>query len=260
MSEVASGTAMFDLTGRVCVVTGGGRGIGRAISQSLASCGAQVVVSGRNAATLADAVDSIVAAGGKAHAVVADISSEGDVIRLAEEVKARFGKTDVLVNNAGINAIYKSLEKTTLEEWNEIMGTNLTGVFLACREFGRQMLEAERGSIITISSIAGRVGLPKTGPYCASKGGVELLTKSLAIDWAKRGVRVNTVSPAFVETDLTSGMRDHPVLAERLKERTPMRRFAAPDEISGAVIYLASDASRYVTGQTIGVDGGWTAA
>ncbi len=166
----------------------------------------------------------------------------------------------MLVNNAGINAIYKPLETTTLDEWNEIIGVNLTGVFLCTRAFGRTMLEAGRGSIINITSIGGRVGLARTGPYCASKGGVELLTKSVSIDWAKKGVRVNAVSPAYIETDLTSGLRDHPVLADRLTARTPMGRFAVPDEIGGAVLFLASDASSYVTGQTIGVDGGWTAA
>lgn len=250
----------FDLKGKTCVVTGGGRGIGRAIAEAFAQAGARVAISGRNAATLANAVRAMTEAGGEAHAIQADISLEADVERLASEVKARFGAPHVLVNNAGVNAIYKTLEDTTLDEWSEIIGTNLTGVFLACRAFGRQMLEAGRGSVISISSVAGRVGLAKTGAYCASKGGLELLTKSVAIDWAKRGVRINTVSPGFVETDLTSGLRDHAVLAERILRRTPMNRFAGSEEIVGAVLYLASDASSYVTGQTIGVDGGWTAA
>lgn len=251
---------MFDLEGKVCVITGGGRGIGKSIAAALAEHGATVVITGRTQATLDAAAQEITQAGGKADAIVADVSSEDDVERLARTVGKRHGRAHVLVNNAGVNAIYKRAEETTLAEWNEIIGTNLTGVFLTCRAFGRSMLEAGAGSIVTISSIGGRVGLAKTAPYCASKGGVELLTRSLAIDWAPKGVRVNTVAPAYVETDLTAGLSEHPILAERIIQRTPMRRFAQPDEISGAVVFLASDASDYVTGQTIGVDGGWTAA
>lgn len=252
--------SMFDLSGRVCVVTGGGRGIGKSIAAALAAHGATVVISGRTQATLDAAAQEIAQAGGKVDAIAADVASEDDVARLARIVEERHGGAQVLVNNAGVNAIYKKAEDTTLAEWNEIIATNLTGVFLTCREFGRAMLAAGSGSIVTISSIGGRVGLAKTAPYCASKGGVELLTRSLAIDWAPKGVRVNTVAPAYVETDLTAGLSAHPVLGERIVQRTPMRRFGRPDEISGAVVYLASDASLYVTGQTIGVDGGWTAA
>lgn len=257
-----SGTVkpMFDLEGKVCVITGGGRGIGKSIASALAAHGATIVITGRTQATLDAAAQEITQAGGKADAIVADVSSEDDVERLVRMVEERHGRADVLVNNAGVNAIYKRAEETSLAEWNEIISTNLTGVFLTCRAFGRLMLDAGAGSIITISSIGGRVGLAKTAPYCASKGGVELLTRSLAIDWAPKGVRVNTVAPAYVETDLTAGLSDHPILAERIIQRTPMRRFARPGEISGAVIFLASDASIYVTGQTIGVDGGWTAA
>ncbi|WP_173934514.1 3-oxoacyl-ACP reductase family protein [Chelativorans sp. Marseille-P2723] len=251
---------MFDLSGRVCVVTGGGRGIGKSIATALAAHGATVVITGRTQTTLDAAAEEISHAGGKVDAITADVSSEDDVERLARAVEKRHGVAKVLVNNAGVNAIYKRVEDTTLAEWNEIIATNLTGVFLTCRAFGRGMLTAGSGSIVTISSIGGRVGLGKTGPYCASKGGVELFTRSLAIDWAPKGVRVNTVAPAYVETDLTAGLSEHPVLSERITQRTPMRRFAHPDEIAGAVVYLASDASLYVTGQTIGVDGGWTAA
>lgn len=252
--------SMFDLSGRVCVVTGGGRGIGKAIATALAAQGATVVITGRTQATLDAAAEEIGRSGATVDAIAADVASEDDVARLARIVEERHGGARVLVNNAGVNAIYKKAEDTTLSEWNEIIATNLTGVFLTCRAFGRSMLAAGSGSIVTISSIGGRVGLAKTAPYCASKGGVELLTRSLAIDWAPRGVRVNTVAPAYVKTDLTAGLAAHPVLGERIVQRTPMHRFGQPDEIAGAVVFLASDASLYVTGQTIGVDGGWTAA
>lgn len=255
-----NGAASFDLTGRVCVVTGGGRGIGKSISAALAAHGAIVVLSGRSTPTLEAAVAEIRTLGGKADFVAADMQREDAVVAMAQTVAERFGPAHVLVNNAGVNAIYKGADTTTLDEWNTIIGTNLTGVFLACREFGRQMLEAGRGSIVNITSIGGRVGLGKTAAYCASKGGVELMSKSMAIDWAKKGVRVNCVAPAYVETDLTTGLVDHPVLAGKITGRTPMGRFAKPDEIGGAVVYLASDVSSYVTGQSIGVDGGWTGA
>lgn len=251
---------MFDLAGRVCVVTGGGRGIGKSISKALAAHGGKVVVAGRSEDTLKQAVDEIRAAGGTADWLTADMQDEGQVVRFAETVAERFGPAHVLVNNAGVNAIYKGAEKTSLDEWNTIIGTNLTGVFLTCREFGRQMLAAGRGSIINISSIGGRTGLGKTAAYCASKGGVELLTKSMAIDWAPKGVRVNCVAPAYVETDLTAGLSEHPVLGAKITGRTPMGRFAKTDEIAGAVVFLASDASTYLTGESIAVDGGWTGA
>ena len=252
--------SMFDLAGRVCVVTGGGRGIGKSIATALALNGGKVVITGRTEDTLKQATADIRAKGGDADYVVADMREEEAVVRLAANVAERFGPVHVLVNNAGVNAIYKGAEKTTLDEWNTIIGTNLTGVFLACREFGRQMLEAGRGSIINISSIGGRTGLGKTAAYCASKGGVELLSKSMALDWAQKGVRVNCVAPAYVETDLTSGLAEHPVLGPRIVGRTPMGRLGNTDEVSGAVVFLASDAASYITGESIAVDGGWTSA
>ncbi len=252
------GPGMFDLKGRVCVVTGGGRGIGKSIALALARHGGEVIVTGRSEDTLKQAVDDFRSEGLTAHWLAADMQDEAQVVRLAETVAKRFGPAAVLVNNAGVNAIYKGAEKTTLDEWNTIIGTNLTGVFLTCREFGRQMLAAGRGSIVNISSIGGRTGLARTAAYCASKGGVELLTKSMAIDWAPKGVRVNCVAPAYIETDLTQGLAAHPVLGAKITGRTPMGRFGRTDEIAGAVVFLACDASSYLTGESIAVDGGWT--
>ena len=250
---------LYDLTGRVCIVTGGGRGIGRGISEGLAAFGAKVVMTGRTEATLAEAATAIREKGGEAIGHAADISSEGDVLALRDATIARYGRIDVLVNNAGINPIYKSLERTALDEWQTIIDTNLTGLFLCCKHLGTPMVTQGKGSIINISSIAGHVGLKRSVPYCASKGGVELLTKALAIDWAPKGVRVNTIAPGYFETDLTAGVRGKDELARPLLDRTPLDRFGKLDDIAGAVVFLASDASAYVTGASLAVDGGWTA-
>jgi NAD(P)-dependent dehydrogenase (short-subunit alcohol dehydrogenase family) len=250
---------MFDLTGRVAIVTGGGRGIGRGISEGLAAFGAKVVMTGRNEATLAEAATEIRANGGEVIGHAADISKEDDVIALRDAVLARYGRIDVLVNNAGINPIWKNLERTTLDEWQNIMDTNLTGPFLCCKYLGTPMVEQGKGSIINISSVAGNVGLKRSVPYCASKGGVELLAKALALDWASKGVRVNTIAPGYFETDLTAGVRANDAIAAPLIAHTPLGRFAKLDDIAGAVVFLASDASAYVTGASLAVDGGWTA-
>lgn len=250
---------LFDLTGTVAVVTGAGRGLGRAMAAGLAVHGAEVVLCGRTAETLAATADELTAEGAKVWWKTADVSREEDVTALLAAVLERHGRVDALVNNAGINPIYKAPERTDAADWQSIIDVNLTGVYLCCRHFGAAMVERGRGSVITISSVAGHVGLRRTLPYCAAKGGVELMTKSLALDWAPSGVRVNCIAPGYFETDLTAGMRDHAALSERLLGQTPMGRFGKAEELVGAAVFLASPASSYVTGQSIVVDGGWTA-
>jgi NAD(P)-dependent dehydrogenase (short-subunit alcohol dehydrogenase family) len=172
-------------------------------------------------------------------------------------VLARCGKIDVLVNNAGVNPIFKGIERTSVEDWRQIIDVNLTGVFLCCKHIGGAI--GEGGSVINISSVAGHGGLPRSVPYCASKGGVEMLTKALALDWAKRKVRVNTLAPGWVDTDLTHGLLEHDVHGKRLLDRTPLGRFATPLDMAGGVVFLASDASAFMTGQSLVIDGGWGA-
>jgi len=244
----------FDLTGKICIVTGAGRGIGRGIAESLARHGATVVLTGRTAATLTDAAAAI---GAGASTQIADVANEADVIALRDAVLARHGRIDVLVNNAGINPVWRGIEKISLADWQAIIDTNLTGTFLCCKYLGGAMRQG--GSIINVSSIAGRVGLTRSIPYCASKGGVELLTKALALDWAKRGVRVNCLAPGYVDTDLTHGVLTHEVHGAPFLAHIPMGRFGTTKEMGGAVVFLASDASTYMTGQSLVVDGGWTA-
>jgi NAD(P)-dependent dehydrogenase (short-subunit alcohol dehydrogenase family) len=246
----------FDLTGRVAVVTGGGRGIGRAIADGFARHGAQVVLSGRTEATLLDAAKAI---GERASTHVADVSHEADVLALRDAVLTRHGRIDVLVNNAGINPIFRGIERISLDEWQSIIDINLTGAFLCCKHLGGAMVEQGRGSIINISSVGGHVGLLRSVPYCASKGGVEMLTRALALDWAQRGVRVNTLAPGWVDTDLTHGLLEHDLHGKRLLDHTPMGRFATAGDMVGAAVFLASDASAYMTGQSLLIDGGWTA-
>jgi gluconate 5-dehydrogenase len=244
----------FDLSGKICIVTGAGRGIGRGIAESLARHGATLVLTGRTAATLTDAAAAI---GAAASTQVADVAHEADVIALRDAVLARHGRIDVLVNNAGINPVWRGIEKTSLADWQAIIDTNLTGTFLCCKYLGGAM--GQGGSVVNVSSIAGHVGLTRSVPYCASKGGVEMLTKALALDWAKRGVRVNCLAPGYVDTDLTHGVLTHEVHGKPFLDHVPMGRFGTPREMGGAAVFLASDASSYMTGQSLVVDGGWTA-
>jgi gluconate 5-dehydrogenase len=244
----------FDLTGKVCIVTGGGRGIGRGMAEGLYRHGATVVLTGRTLSVLEEAAAAM---GDRAYGIACDVSKEAEVLALRDAVVARSGKIDVLVNNAGVNPIFKTIERTSLEEWQNIIDINLTGIFLCCKYLGGAI--GEGGSVINVSSVAGHAGLPRSVPYCGSKGGVEMMTKALALDWAKKGVRVNTLAPGWVDTDLTHGLLEHDVHGKRLLDRTPLGRFARPIDMAGGVVFLASDASAFMTGQSLVIDGGWTA-
>jgi gluconate 5-dehydrogenase len=244
----------FDLTGKVCIVTGGGRGIGRGMAEGLYRHGATVVLTGRTLSVLEEAAAAM---GDRAYGIACDVSKEAEVLALRDAVVARSGKIDVLVNAAGVNPIFKTIERTSLEEWQNIIDINLTGIFLCCKYLGGAI--GEGGSVINVSSVAGHAGLPRSVPYCGSKGGVEMMTKALALDWAKKGVRVNTLAPGWVDTDLTHGLLEHDVHGKRLLDRTPLGRFARPIDMAGGVVFLASDASAFMTGQSLVIDGGWTA-
>jgi NAD(P)-dependent dehydrogenase (short-subunit alcohol dehydrogenase family) len=249
----------FWLEGRNAVVTGASRGIGQAIAVGYARSGANVVVVGRDAGRLAPVVEEIAALGRRAVPVVADVLVAADVARLADEAEQALGPIDVLVNNAGGSPIYRPAEQTTDDDWDLVVDLNLRGTFLCCREFGRRMIARSDGRIVNLVSIGARVGLQRLAAYCAAKAGVEGLTRALAVEWAPHGVLVNALGPSFVETDLTRGLRENERIRSSLLDQTPLGRFARPDEVVGAAIFLASAASTYVTGQTIYVDGGWTA-
>jgi NAD(P)-dependent dehydrogenase (short-subunit alcohol dehydrogenase family) len=248
---------LISVEGLRVAVTGSTRGIGRAIAQAFVDEGARVAVTGRRGDT-AEAVARELGRGAIGRAL--DVASEDSVRGLAAELQEHWGGLDVLVNNAGIDPHFANLQDTSTQSWREILATNLDGVFHCCRHLGGLMLAARSGAVINVSSVGGRVALKKQVPYCASKGAVDQVTRTLALDWAELGVRVNGIGYGFVETELTSGMTSHPHIAPRLLARTPMNRFGRLDEVAGAAVFLASSAASFVTGHTLMVDGGWTAA
>ncbi|MDD5700201.1 MAG: SDR family NAD(P)-dependent oxidoreductase [Candidatus Nanoarchaeia archaeon] len=243
---------LFDLSGKVAIVTGASRGIGESIAVELARHGASVVVS--DIAPGEDTVKKIRMLKRNAIYVKTDVSNENDVKNLINETIKRFGKIDILVNNAGI---YKWAPTTSfsLEDWERTIHVDLRGVFLCSREALKHM---KRGaSIINISSIAGISGFPGSAAYCAAKGGVRTLTKSLASEFGKKGIRVNSVHPGSIDTPMTKGLLKDKKMRNVTISRIPLGRIGKPIDIAGPVVFLASDAAGYVTGEELVVDGGW---
>ena len=256
---VDDSTRMFRLDGRTAIVTGASSGLGVTMAEALAGAGANVVVAARRAERIEELARSIVGAGGQALAVRCDVSSEEDVDRLVAASLERFGAIDVLVNNAGM-ANPQPAEQESLEQFRRIIDVNLNGVFLCAQRCGRVMLEAKRGVIVNVASVLGVVGagqIPQAS-YTASKGGVVNLTRELAAQWARRGIRVNAILPGWFPSEMTAEMFDSDDGKRWIRGRTPMGRAGDPRELDGALLFLASDASTYVTGATIAVDGGWT--
>lgn len=251
----------FDLTGKVAVVTGAGRGLGRAIALGLAKHGADVLATSRTPRELDELVEAVRGLGRAAVALKADVSRKQDVDALVEEARGRWGRIDVLVNNAGVDRNQPATDYDEAE-WDRILGTNLKGYFLCSQAVGRVMLAQGSGSIVMNSSIYGQTGAADNLPYGASKGGVNQLTRMLAVEWAPHGVRVNAISPGYMtpmsRDDGKSGPGEK--VEAWIKARTPMARRGRPEELVGPVVFLASDASSYVTGSVLAVDGGWTAA
>lgn len=250
---------MFDLTGKTAIVTGGSRGIGKAACISLAAYGAKVVVTGVSDGNQATA-DEIRKTGGEAIFVRCDVSKpEQSETAVRKSVEA-FGGVDILVNNAGVAAVDPA-EDVTEEEWDRVMAVNLRGLFFMSQAAAKAMIQRKKGGrIINIGSIFGRVGSEMgASVYHASKGGIVVLTRALACEWAKYCILVNAIGPGFIKTEMTKSIEEAPELYNLLKDRHALKRFGTPDEIAGAIIYFASEASRFVTGQNLYVDGGYTA-
>ena len=250
----------YDLKGRLALVTGGGQGIGLACAQALAEAGAKVVVGDILPERLESAKAELKGQGLTIEGVRLDVTDSAEVDRVADQLKRDHGPVTILVNNAGIAKSNVRAEDTSDEHWRLHMAVNLDGLFWCCRAFGRQMLEAGRGSIVNIGSMSALI-VNKPQPqsfYNASKAAVHHLTTSLACEWAERGVRVNAVAPTYIETPLTQfGMEDQSMYPTWL-DMTPMRRVGQPDEIASTVLFLASDASSLLTGSVVVADGGYT--
>jgi 2-deoxy-D-gluconate 3-dehydrogenase len=248
-------TSSFDLTGKVAIVTGGNGGIGFGIAFGLAKAGANIVVAARQADKSAHAVTALQETGIKAMSVATDVRDEASVQALAQAAAQAFGRIDILVNNAGIN-IRRAPQDYTLEEWQAVLNTNLTGVFLCARAVYPHMVKAGGGKIINIGSMTSIFGSNVSPAYAATKGGVVQFTKSLAIFWAKDNIQVNAILPGWIHTDLTASAS-----AERyqsIRTRIPHGRWGEPNELAGAAVFLASCASDYITGIALPVDGGYT--
>jgi len=249
---------LFSLDGDAAIVTGGGRGLGRAMALGLAEAGADVVVAGRTQETLDSARAEIEKLGRRALAVRTDVARMADLDNLVQAALETFGKIDVLVNNAGTTYRAPS-EEYPEAEWDRVMDINVKSVFFLTQKVARVMIRQGGGRIINMASLLSAIGVPTVPAYQASKAGVALLTKELAVEWAPHNIRVNAIGPGYFLTDMTAPLKDHPVRGPKIMSRIPMQRWGAPDQLKGAVVFLASRASDYVTGQVIYVDGGWLA-
>ena len=243
----------MNLTGKVAVVTGASRGIGRLIAVDFARRGAKVVASGRNSGALDALVAEIAADGGDALAVPGDVALSADADRLIAAAAERFGRVDILVNNAGITRDGLLLRMKD-EDWDAVLDTNLKGAFLCTRAAAKLMSKQKYGRIINISSVVGEMGNPGQANYCASKAGLLGLTKSVARELARRNVTVNAVTPGFIQTDMTDALPEK--ARDELVGQIPLGRFGLPEDIAFSVAFLASDQAGYITGQVLGVNGG----
>ena len=253
------GLKQFELKGKIAMVTGSTRGLGEVAALALAKAGADIAVSGRSAPDLERVTAAIQGLGQKARGFNIDVTDKNKVFDAVAQILEHFGRIDILVNDAGVNYRVPVLEFPE-EEWDRIIGTNLKGYFLTAQAVAPQMITNGYGKIINMSSILGTVGLPNQVAYAASKGGVDQMTKVMALEWAKLGVRVNAVGPTYFETELVTQIREDPERFDFINERTPMGRWGQPEDIAGPVLFLASTAAAFMTGTCLAIDGGYSVA
>jgi gluconate 5-dehydrogenase len=245
----------FDLTGKVALITGASRGLGQYFGRALARAGADLVITSRDAATLKPFQAEIGSLGRKALALPLDVRDYDSIQKMVAAAAAHYGKIDILVNNAGCNARKPALD-VTWEDWNMILDTNLRGSFFVAQAVARHMIPRKIGRIINIGSVTSVAGYAGLGPYGASRGGIKQLTMSLADDWGAHGITVNCLAPGWFKTKQNAALYENQEWVEYLCDRIPLKRPGQPQDLDGAVVFLASDASAYITGQTLLVDGG----
>lgn len=245
----------FDLTGKVAVVTGASRGLGQYFGRALATAGADLVITSRRLEDLNPFQDEMEELGRRVFPVALDLRDAGSIRAAAAAAEAHFGKIDVLVNNAGCNVRKPALD-VTWDDWNTVLETNLRGSFFVAQAFARGMVERGYGRIINIGSVTSVFGYAGIAPYCASRGGIKQLTMALADEWGSKGVTVNCLAPGWFKTKQNAVLYENQAWVEYIKDRIPLKRPGQPNDLNGAVVFLASDASAYITGQTLLVDGG----
>jgi len=250
---------MGEFDGKVALVTGGSKGIGKATVLELCKNGAHNVIASRNAEEGKQLVNELISQGFKADYVQADVGNVSDIKRMVQEVIERHEKIDVLINSAGVN-IRKPIEEYTEDEWNYLVDINMKGTFFTCQEVGKTMIaKGIAGAIVNIGSIQNEIVLPKVGIYAATKGAVKQMTKAFAVEWAKYGIRVNSIAPAFIKTPLVEKVLADPSWSQTIISRTPMGRPGTSEEVANLIVFLCSSKASYITGTNMKVDGGWTA-
>jgi NAD(P)-dependent dehydrogenase (short-subunit alcohol dehydrogenase family) len=247
---------MFEINNKVAIVTGASRGLGKAIAVGLAKAGANVVVT--DVLDISYTVKEIKKLEKQVIGFKVDVSKKKDVEKMVKQTMNKFGKIDILVNNAGILRMGNA-ETMKQEDWDKVIQVNLTGQFLCAQAVGKQMIKQKSGKIINIASIAGLAGYATSAPYSASKAGIILMTKTLAVEWGRFNIQVNAICPGVFATDMTDAFLNDKQFMDMIKARVPLGRYATPEQLVGTVIYLASTASDYMTGHALVIDGGWTA-
>jgi gluconate 5-dehydrogenase len=247
---------LFNLSGKRALITGSSQGIGYGLAQGLAEAGAEIILNGRDIAKLSNAAAKLRALGHKIHEAPFDVTSQSEVAAAIEKIEAQ-GPIDILFNNAGMQ-FRAALEDYPLEKFQELFRVNVESVFIVAQAVARHMIKRGHGKIINISSVQSELGRPTIAPYTATKGAVKMLTKGMCADWAKYGIQVNAIGPGYFKTELNKALVENPEFSSWLEKRTPAGRWGNPEELAGAAIFLASDASSFINGHILYVDGGIT--